>query len=197
MNALALFKARQRLEKARDSLTRVQTAWDHKTFRFAWTDFLHAANSVFTILEQGARANPQSRQWFGGKKNFRRKDPLLSYMHQARNSDEHGIEDITRQTQASYEVPSDSDRLVRPTEIKDGQIVWAEVPGDTGIVWITVGFAVELIAVTDIRFNTSVQPPKEHLGVTLVDESPQNVARLLLTYLECLIAEASALPPTS
>jgi hypothetical protein len=33
---------------------------------------------------------------YGRAKHERRNDPLLSYIHHARNADEHGIKDITR-----------------------------------------------------------------------------------------------------
>jgi hypothetical protein len=50
---------------------------------------------VFTKLEQGAKSHPKSQPWSGPVKHQRRTDALLQYIHQARNSDEHGIQRIT------------------------------------------------------------------------------------------------------
>ena len=67
------------------------SATNYADFEAAWTDFLVSTNAIYTILEVGAKGSPQSRQWFGRKKIERRNDPLLQYLHQARNADEHGM----------------------------------------------------------------------------------------------------------
>ena len=43
----------------------------------AWTDFLLAASTIYTKLEQGAKTSGQSAAWFGRKKKQRRDDPVL------------------------------------------------------------------------------------------------------------------------
>jgi hypothetical protein len=93
-------KARKRLALAYWHLDDVRTAKDYDEFEAAWYRLLVAGNSVDGILQTAASSDPQSRPWYGGKINLRKKDPLLSYMHQARNSDEHGIQPVTMHIKA-------------------------------------------------------------------------------------------------
>ena len=197
MKAVALFKARERLEKARQSLQLVQSAANHKDFRFAWTDLLVSANAVFTILEQGAKTNPQSRQWFGNKKRFRTKDPLLSYMHQARNADEHGIEPTTmRIGGGGIRIGRVSGTVHFSTVVGDGEggTVLGPISGDGEVDYKIIKPIFMLAIVKDDRFgNACYYPPIEHLGSPIVDTSPVGVGLLLLAYLDVLVQEASAL----
>src|SRR5690554_4837888 len=96
MKRPAVEKARARLSRASESLSLIEASDSYESFQSAWTDLLIHLNSVYSILEQGSRGNGKSEAWFGRKKNERRTDPLLQYVHQARNSDEHGIEPITK-----------------------------------------------------------------------------------------------------
>jgi hypothetical protein len=41
----------------------------------AWSDFLTAANRVFSKLEQGAKSNGKSTGWYGRKKHERKTSP--------------------------------------------------------------------------------------------------------------------------
>jgi hypothetical protein len=62
------------------------------------SDFLIAANRIFSKLEQGSKTNGQSKAWFGRKRHERRTNPLLRYIHHARNADEHGLAKVTDRT---------------------------------------------------------------------------------------------------
>jgi hypothetical protein len=94
MQIEALLKAQQRFDRARHARGMISAVLDFEGFEACWSEFLTAGNGVHTALEKGAKDSPKSRQWFGGKKRERREDPLLSYMHQARNADEHGLEPV-------------------------------------------------------------------------------------------------------
>src|SRR3977135_1049935 len=91
-------QARLRLAKAEKSAETVRAATTLEASEEAWTDYLVAVSAIYSKLEQGAKSDPKSRQWFGGKKKERRGDPLLRYLHAARNSNEHGIERVVEQT---------------------------------------------------------------------------------------------------
>jgi hypothetical protein len=62
----------------------------------AWIDFLYAFNGVYQKLQKGSLLNGKSKAWFGRIKHMRDSDELLSYLHQARNAEEHGLEAITK-----------------------------------------------------------------------------------------------------
>lgn len=193
MKQIAIDKARSRLEKARLSLTLVRTAKNYADFVSAWTDFLVHANSVYTILEQGARSSPQSRQWYGSKKNERRNDSLLQYLHQARNADEHGLEPVSQLRDGSFDLSAEgSIHIERLVIDKNGNLDLRLGPQSTGkpIIKVTPATAI-LMPVTDDRYGTTFQPPTEHKGKKLTDTSPAAVASLGLAHHEALLAEAA------
>ena len=61
------------------------------TFDEHWVDFSVAWKSAYNKVEQAAKDTPQERQWFGSVKNERKHDPLLRYLFEARNDEEHGV----------------------------------------------------------------------------------------------------------
>jgi hypothetical protein len=62
------------------------------------------SSTIYSKLEQGAKGCGPSDAWFGRKKYDRKTDPLLRYIHHARNADEHGLEAVTSHDPASLSV---------------------------------------------------------------------------------------------
>lgn len=65
-----------------------------KQARNAWTDFLMAAGAVYSKLATGSMGNGKTRAWWGRQVKKRKDHPVMSYLHHARNTAEHGIEDV-------------------------------------------------------------------------------------------------------
>jgi hypothetical protein len=95
MQKAAIDKAVDRLASAKARLKDLESSKSYETARRSWYDFLFASNAVFAILEQGAKGSNQSENWFGRRKRQRKDDPLLCYLHHARNADEHKTESVT------------------------------------------------------------------------------------------------------
>jgi hypothetical protein len=191
MRPQAISKARARFTRAEEALAKIQQSDGFRHFEAAWTDFLLASNAIYTSLEQGAKSSPQSRQWFGRKKIERREDPVLQYVHQARNADEHGLDRVyseRREELAEISGPAVTVELEAP----DGRTVAKDLPAGRNTVYLR---SVRLVPVTDTRFGTTYQPPLEHLGKTLTHAHPSAIARLVLDYQAILIDEAEKLPP--
>lgn len=190
---IAILKARVRLAKAGSSYQSLSVAASYEAISDDWTNFLLAANSIFSILEKGAKDNPQSRQWYGGKKKEGKLDPLIRYINQARNADEHGIEPVTElkggylSILPSEEGPTIIQRIViLPSHI--------EVTTPQGYYPPELSLTpnrVVLIPVYDDRYGGAwYQPPKEHLGRPIEDDSIVGIAELTISYLSSLIDEA-------
>jgi len=200
MKKIAVNKAETRIAKAKQCLQQIEASKSFTEFSSAWTDFLVALNGAHTILEQGAKESPQSRQWYGGKKVERRKDPLLGYLHQARNADEHGLEPIAELKSGSIEIgPSASGAPVHLRSLHvspDGRVSgeFRSVDGLPPRIVIELP-RVRLITVVDTRYMTKCDPPAEHLGSKLTDISPLAVAKLGMTYHEDLVTQAARLVP--
>src|SRR6056297_529527 len=91
MKARALRKARDRLRAAESAFEQMRaTEIGAPDFDHAWYAFLVSQNSFYSALEQGAKNGP-SKGWFDKKKNERKQDLLLNYLHQARNAEEHSL----------------------------------------------------------------------------------------------------------
>src|SRR5688500_14927652 len=102
MEQEAIAKAESKLERMRRALNTLKQAdIGPEEIEAAWEDFVMASGTFYSTLEQGAKNNKKSFAWFGQKKHDRRADPLLKYIHFARNAEEYGIERITKRA-SSY-----------------------------------------------------------------------------------------------
>lgn len=100
MDKVAVAIASEHLARAA-ALRGVENAHTLTEIEAARSDFLVAANRVFSKLEQGAKTNGTSKGWFGRKKHDRRTDPALRYVHHARNADEHRLKKVTERSARS------------------------------------------------------------------------------------------------
>lgn len=192
MKATAIAAAKVRLERARPAVERLERmGFNFTDLESAWWSFLLAASGVYGKLEQGSKGHGPSEGWFGRVKHQRKADELLSYIHHARNSEEHSIEGSAQQEKMSLVAHSKETKLVR-----DGQGNVTKVIHPVGVPISLQAIApyLRLVRVTDSRFGDAFDPPTSHLGQSLPDSAPATVARAGLTYLERLIAEAEALP---
>ena len=185
---------------------RLATAEVLRDVRLAWYEVISAAGRIFTKLEQGAKADGKSAAWFGRIRHVRSNDPLLSYALHARNSHEHGIDEITANRGPSITIyhpeagpiisfgaaHNANDTISTSTtplplvEIVDGK----EVPSEEQhVVWH--GGFIQLSAVRDRGVEYSV--PEIHLGTAIAEVSPSGLSALLLTYCRSLIKDAEAM----
>jgi hypothetical protein len=111
MDKMAVEAARASLAKAETSPQAMQAAKQCPELQTAWSDLLVASTRVYSKLQQGAKSIGKSNAWFGQKADERKNDALLTYIHHARNADEHGIKPITRHNPGSIIIQS----TARPT----------------------------------------------------------------------------------
>ena len=197
MRLVAVAKARMRLEVASEAIRALEVAEGHEVFGKAWMTFLLAANGVHSSLEQGAKSNPQSRQWFGQKKNERRRDPLLQYLHQARNADEHGLEPIIEHVGGRVKIGDGihGGGVRRVSFDSQGYATVVKDPTYPNTHIEVVQPHPILSTVYDARYGNRYAPPREHLNQPLRDLSPIGLAVLSVEYISGLIQEAEKLPP--
>ena len=172
----------------------LQSATSFATAEVAWSAIILAHNVIYSKLEQGSKGNKRSEQWFERQKHRRRKDPLLSYLHYARNVDEHGLEFIThRNVPHIGSTPIPENRFGQEIPVtfhkvdEYGRTTGPEIKGTIA------GPNLILVRVTDDRFKDSRNPPTEHLGCKIKDPTPQVVAKLALEFSTKLIGEAEQL----
>lgn len=188
-----------RLAKARAALERLESSASLDERASAWSDLLLAGNAVYSKLEQGSKVSGKAAAWFGRAERVRKLDPLLAYMHHARNSEEHGIEDITSRVKAgdasfTFREPFDPAKLEGlQLRIDTDAMGRVRVSSSDEDVITTKEYSkpsLVLVRVTDPRFNDYFDPPYTHLGSALLDQSPEAVGRLFVEHLNKLIEEA-------
>ena len=192
MDKKGIIKAESRLRLAKKAASELSGAKTYEEFADAWYAFLVALKNIYTVLEQGAKASPQSRQWFGGKAAERRADELLQYLYEARNDDEHGLEPITTHQRPELRVGVAKEGFSSAMSISMIGGVISSTSFDGKPVLIERTPEAFLLNNIQPRGRPSTAPPTKHMGVALEDVSPRNVASLALTYMDTLVSEAAA-----
>ena len=198
MQRAAIEKATDRLASAKAHLKRLDASKKYDDERRHWYDFLLSSNGAFSSLEQGSKGFGKSEAWFAKKRQERRSDSLLCYLQHARNADEHGIRPVTE---------LDCQKIVM---VEDGKPVAAieNVVGNTGTFRVLSDSEPNLQKINEMRIypdraklirvtdrGVAYDPPSEHLGLAIQDNGPIAVARLMVQYIEPMIAEAGSLIP--
>jgi hypothetical protein len=176
MRKAAVGKARDRLASARARLVELESSKDYNAARRCWYDFLLPSNAVFSVLEQGAKGQNKSAPWFGSKRRERRDDPLLRYVHHARNADEHNVPSVTELDRQKVVMVEDGKPIA---EIRD-------VVGNKGTFYsLSADPSPNLTKINEMRvypdraklirvYDSGVwyDPPSEHLGLQIEDNGP-------------------------
>ncbi len=170
MDPEAVTQAFRKYQRAEVALEEMKAATEPSSLEMSWIDFLMASSAVYTKLEQGAKVGgSKSLSWFAARKGIRKTDPLLKYLHQARNAEEHGIRRITGRASSKI-------------TIAPGVLVKVESDGEnwiikSGLEGVTIADnVVTLIPVYDGRSRSWYHPPSSHLGDSLPDKLPLTVA---------------------
>ena len=199
MQNFAIDKANDRLASAKARLKDLESSKDYGAGRRQWYDFLLCSNAVFSVLEQGTKGFGKSSNWFAKKKHERKSDPLLCYLHHARNADEHNVPSVTELDRQKIVMVEDGKPVA---EIRD-------VVGDKGTFFsLSDNTSPNLTKINEMRIypdraklirvrdrGVNYDPPSEHLGSVIPDNGPIAVARLMVQYIEAMIAEAGPLIP--
>lgn len=199
MDPKAITKAKARFRIAKEQLASCEKAENHQRFSGAWYLFLIAAKNVYTTLEQGSKISAQSRQWFGAKKKERKDDPLLQYLFQARDDDEHGLDEVTALSPGYLGIGKSAPGFSSSLSISNltidgnGQVSVGSITSHDGLPVLIEqrGPHSTLVPVTG-RGGVVYQPPKMHLGEPIPEPLPVPIGNLGLAYLERLLADAES-----
>lgn len=183
-------KAHQRLESARRALRMLEGCKSFDEFELQWRDFLIHAKGVYTQLGTACAEDEQANAWYKHKISERKKDTLLQYVFQARNADDHTLEECTELTQG-YIGYGDSSSEFRFQMDIDGSVTITPLNG-TRVPVRKIPPRAQLLPVRD-RGGNIYPTPTIHLGDELADISPVGVARACLAYLRDMVNEADVL----
>jgi hypothetical protein len=190
----AVEKAKFHFQRAKGAFASIPNIFEGD-FSNEWANFLNAGNSVYEALAKGSKATPQSRQWFGAKKRERRTDPLLNYMHQARNAAEHGLNELLLlgpTPRGRDAIALHAGKSWDTCQNREGvSAIFTNADGSTARVQLTPPDW-RLRPVYDDRSDAWTDPPNAHLGKTLRSQTPVAVGLKWMAYLKRMIAEAES-----
>lgn len=148
--------------------------------RMAWSDFLVYHHRFFTVLRQVCD-NRRHKSWWQDVIRVRKIDPLLRYIHHARNSDEHGLIEVVRDEPGGFSIGSGANRtVIENIQIIDGKLVSANVREGVAII-NRIDDRITLVDVADRGVVYSV--PDEHLGQDL-DKKVEVIADLAFKFID-------------
>lgn len=93
--------AQREFRRALRAYYRLSSSRSFETADDAWADFLTHAGKIYTKLRAACYGHPRDFGWYGKKLDERDSDPLLLYIHKARNSETHRLEGITLHVRAN------------------------------------------------------------------------------------------------
>lgn len=159
-----------------------------------WSDFLIAANRFFERLEEGSKSSGKCEAWYGRVTHQRRKDELLKYIHQARNSDEHGLANIIGLTSIRISNTSTDSQEPIACEIdpSTGNISSIYVPPNSAARIRMPDFVV--VEVHNKKYGTTCTPPTMHKGQEISDWGLECIGSLALSAMTEILEEAQTLP---
>lgn len=188
MNRDGLEQVKERLNRLRKAAAIIASNAPLEDQESAWLDLLQHLGTVYSKLEQAAKATPAARKWFSAKKLERKTDPLLRYLHHARNAGEHTI--VRSASKAVWAVTG------RMTE--DG--------GTLGVALDKLGQPVAYgQGMTEMEFveqevmlhaaldrGQYYRPPATHLNQSIKSLTARDVLPYVMAYVEQMIVEAEA-----
>ena len=191
MKRAGVKQAKERLQMAHRHLAALEHVKNHREFEDTWYQFLMAFNAVFSKLEQGAKGIGSSEPWYGMIKHRRKKDELFHYLHQARNSAEHGLERVSERKPGGIGIGKGGETVHGMSFDGNGNITIKAGPkGEIPTITRYPDQYVLTVAIDSLH-KDKTDPPRCHQGKKLADNSPQAVASLGLLFAEECIQDAN------
>lgn len=122
MRSEGVAAAAREMRRAGRAHGRINMAETNEQAEDAWIDFLTHAGKVYTKLRAACYGHPLDWGWFGKKLDERDREPLALYIHKARNSETHRLDDIITARRGGWP------RHLRPLPVTDERGVIYQVP---------------------------------------------------------------------
>lgn len=192
MKKIAVDQAHQRLQTMRKAYAEYQNLENIADMKESWIKFLTAMSTVYSKLEQGCKVSEKSKNWFHKQKGIRRTDNLLNYLHRARNSSEHGIEEISLAGYSVEATVGDAENFEIGIGFSNDGRLFPHVKSAVSGSIKSFPF-LHLIRVNDSRFGDFCDPASKHKDQKIDGTKVECIAPLAIIYIESMIDEAHSL----
>jgi hypothetical protein len=174
--------ARKELGYANESIEKMRAAATHADLERAWIELLGCLTKVWNKTEASLKGDPKFYNSPITKRvrYDRSNDPLMVYLAQARNADEHGVEALTVYHPSSITInpiKPGGPLHIRQLEIGNGQMR-LDAPGGARIEHRPP----RTDAVDVVNRNVRYPVPVVHLGQPITDKSLMGLAALGVSY---------------
>jgi len=157
-------------------------------FESEWREFLTCLEKVWTKVERTCQPHRNTFQpWQGQFQALRKKDMLLRYLKQARDADNHSIQDMTeiKPGETTLNLVNRGGGYIQNLEIRNGQIV--SYQGDPMVLKTTFPHP---IAVPIQNNGVWYNPPTSHLGRPVLNLHPVTLADLGIAFYSDFVGQA-------
>lgn len=187
------------LELAQLEIERMAETSQFPDFEASWQHFLIRIERAWEHAESKLGKHPKGQAWISRHACMRKKDPLLRYLKQARNSETHAV----APTLAKDVIVSLKEKLGRQfviegieASVKDEVLTFNIISSDESL---ELDASVQPGDPKLVRIQNRgawFNPPTEHLGSRIKDLHPVGVAMLGIEYYKRCISEAEGIMNT-
>jgi len=184
---LSLDAAKKELESARRALKLMKNTESFDIFDEEWRDFLNCLEKLWNKTERGCQhVKNKFQPWQGKYTALRRKDMLLRYLKQARDADNHSIQEVAevKPGRRTMNFANPGGGYIKSMSIRNGQIEHYE--GDPMII---TDHPATIEAIKVKNSGKWYNPPNTHLNQPVISHHPIVIAELGLSFYECFIKE--------
>lgn len=191
MDSEGIDQVKERLSRLRSAAAVVASSAPLQEQESAWLDFLSYHGTLYSKLEQAAKASAAAKKWFEGKKAERKSDELLRYLHHARNVGEHTIRKASGK--AVFAVSGTLGKGDAMLGISFDQNGKPHGHG-AGVGNMTV-HQNEVLLLAAVDRGVTYPPPKAHRGKNIGGDTAREVVQLALAHADNMVDEAGVLGP--
>lgn len=167
---------RLELAAAEKAIKGMRNAKSSDDFETDWRSYLNSIEKLWQKVERCCQhVRGKFEPWQGIYKNLRKKDMLLRYLKQARDADNHSIQDVTKiqPGHRGYRFVNPTGGYIKHMQIRNGEVVHYE--GDPMIMKETPP---QVVAVAVKNNGEWFNPPTSHLGQRIDTHHPLVIAEL-------------------
>ena len=202
--------ARRELAKASKALLSLSAAATLAELDEAWKEFIHALERAWNKVHARLKHEKQYHSWIGSKDSTRKRDPLLSYLRNARGADEHALVDVTaiefrHSPMRNLTLLGEGGGRLRIFDVPQVQEALKEMSTKLGTTPWTDDTLVSVGDETKPRLHAHVarlpvvknqgvtfNPPAAHLGTSIDPQDIVAIAKLGLSWYERTVGDAEA-----
>lgn len=185
---MSLDAAKKELAAAKRALSSMRGATSFEVFEEEWRDLLNCLEKLWNKVERGCQHDKNRFQpWQGRFSSLRKKDMLLRYLKQARDADNHSIQEVAevKPGRRTMNFANPGNGYIEHMEIRNGQVV--QYSGDPMIVTDHPP-TVEVVKVKNS--GSWYNPPASHMGAPLESKHPVLLGELGIKFYEKFLHEA-------